>query len=385
MAHVQRRQDRPGWVARYVDPSGRERSQSFRRKIDAERFLTTVESSKLRGEWIDPRLARTTLLDFSERWVGTISDRAASTRAGYMTKLNVHVLPVFGCVQLRAVSGLAIREWVAGMQAGGVSRHTARQAKQVLGAILKLAVEEGYIARNPAAGVKIGKVARGEQQFLTDAQVAELAVWIDRRYSEWVWFMAYSGLRWGEGAALRRGRVTGNRVRVVESLSEVGGAHFRPTKTYDTRTVVLPKFVGELLAGYLASAGEPGSEDLVFTSPEGGPLNSRNFRRRVWSPALEAAGLPASLRMHDLRHTCASLMISEGANPKQVQCHLGHSSITVTMDNYGHLFSGDVEALAERMDARIRRTGLILRRDADGTPGKNGTSQGTGRKIKSGS
>ena len=89
--------------------------------------------------------------------------------------------------------------------------------------------------------------------------------------------------------------------------------------------------------------------------------------------------------MHDLRHTCAALMISEGANPKQVQCHLGHSSITVTMDNYGHLFSGDVEALAERMDARIRRTGLILRRDADGTPGKNGPKHGAGRQIKSGS
>src|SRR5205814_1333275 len=109
MAHVQRRNDRPGWVARYVDPSGRERSQSFRRKVDAERFLTAMESSKLRGEWIDPRLARTTLLDFSERWVGTISDKAASTKAGYMTKLNVHVLPVFGGVQLRAISGLAIR------------------------------------------------------------------------------------------------------------------------------------------------------------------------------------------------------------------------------------------------------------------------------------
>jgi integrase len=343
-----------------------------------------MESSKLRGEWIDPRLSRTTLLDFSERWVGTILDKAASTRAGYMTKLNVHVLPAFGGVQLRAISGLAIREWVAGMQAGGVSRHTARQAKQVLGAILKLAAEEGYIARNPAAGVKIGKVARGEQQFLTDAEVAELAVCIDKRYAEWVWFMAYSGLRWGEAAALRRGRVRGNQVRVVQSLSEVGGAHFKPTKTFDTRTVVLPSLVGELLAGYLASAGEPSPEGLVFTSPEGGPLNSRNFRRRVWQLALEAAGLPASLRMHDLRHTCAALMISEGANPKQVQCHLGHSSITVTMDNYGHLFSGDVEALAERMDARIRRTGLILRRDADGTPGENGTNEGGGGKVKSG-
>src|SRR5713226_8099664 len=126
MPHVQRRHDRPGWVARYVDPSGRERSQSFRRKVDAERFLTAMESSKLRGEWVDPGLARTTLSDFSERWVGTISDMAASTRAGYLTKLRVYVLPEFGGMPLRGISGLAIREWIAGVQATGISRHTAR-------------------------------------------------------------------------------------------------------------------------------------------------------------------------------------------------------------------------------------------------------------------
>lgn len=372
MAHVQRRNDRPGWVARYVDPSGKERSQSFRRKVDAERFLTAMESSKLRGEWVDPALSRTTLADFSERWVGTIADLAASTKEGYVTKLRVHVLPRFGGMPLRGISGLAIREWVAGMQAAGTSRHTARQAKQVLGAIMKLAVEEGYIPKNPAAGVRLGKSAKSEQQFITDDQVAALADAIDARYAGWVWFMAYSGLRWGEAAALRRGRVTGDRIRVVQSLSEVGGAHFKPTKTYATRTVLLPQLVAETLAIHLASPGELGADELVFTAPEGGPLHSRNFRRRVWDQALDAAGISESVRMHDLRHTCAALMISEGANPKQVQSHLGHSSITVTMDNYGHLFSGDVEALAERMDARIRRSGLILRRDADGTPSTNG-------------
>jgi integrase len=120
--------------------------------------------------------------------------------------------------------------------------------------------------------------------------------------------------------------------------------------------------VGELFAGYFASVGEPGPEGLVFTPPEGGPLNSRNSGDGVWLPALDAAGLPASLRRR----------FSEGANPKQVQCHLGRSSITVTMDNYGHLFSGDVEALAERMDARIRRTGLILRGTQTGRRAKTG-------------
>jgi integrase len=354
MPHIQRRTDRPGWVARYTEPNGRERSKSFRRKVDAERFLIGVEASKLRGEWVDPGLSKTTVRAFSERWRTTIEHLPASTRAGYETKLRVQVLPVFGDVSLGAVTGLDVREWLADMQKT-LSRHTARQAKQVLGAILSLAVEEGYVARNVAAGVRLGKAPRQEQQFLTDLQVVALAEAIDPRYRTLVWFLAYSGLRWGEAAALKRIRVAKDRVRVVESLSEVGGAHFKETKTYSNRTVVLPAFVGTLLAEHMSHVVRPEPQALVFVAPGGGPLHSRNFRRRIWLPALEAAGLPKSVRIHDMRHTCAALMVSEGANPKQIQSHLGHSSITVTMDNYGHLFSGDVEALADRMDQRIRR------------------------------
>ncbi len=367
MGHIQRRSDRPGWVARYIDPAGRQRSKSFRRKVDAERFLTMTEAAKLRGDWVDPTLSRTTLEAFSERWRATIRHLPASTRAGYETKLRVHVLPTFGLLQLRAITALSIREWVAQMQSNGSSRHTARQAKQVLGAILSLAVEEGYVVRNPAAGVKIGKAARAEQGFLTGRQVTEVARLIDEPYGVWVWFMAYSGLRWGEGAALRRRRVDGQRIRVAESLSEVGGAHFKETKTYAARTVLLPPFVAELLDEHLRDHVGHQPEALVFTASEGGMLRSRNFRRRVWLPALSEAGLPEAIRMHDLRHTCAALMISEGANPKQIQRHLGHSSITVTMDNYGHLFPGDLEALAERMDARIRRELDDAGRDEGGT------------------
>ena len=83
----------------------------------------------------------------------------------------------------------------------------------------------------------------------------------------------------------------------------------------------------------------------------GKPLRHSNFRQRVWLPALKTVSLEG-LRIHDLRHTCASLMISAGAHPKAVQAQLGHSSITVTMDRYGHLFPSDQEDLANRLDAR---------------------------------
>jgi len=74
-------------------------------------------------------------------------------------------------------------------------------------------------------------------------------------------------------------------------------------------------------------------------------LRNSNFRRQVWYQAVEQAELPNGLRVHDLRHTCASLLIAAGANPKAVQVHLGHSSIAVTMDRYTHLFPSDVDVL----------------------------------------
>ena len=89
----------------------------------------------------------------------------------------------------------------------------------------------------------------------------------------------------------------------------------------------------------------------MFTAPEGGPLRHANFYKRVWRPAKQAAGVPEDLRIHDLRHTCAALLIAQGASPKAIQAHLGHSSIQVTFDRYGHLFPEDLEDLAARLDA----------------------------------
>jgi integrase len=99
-------------------------------------------------------------------------------------------------------------------------------------------------------------------------------------------------------------------------------------------------------------AGRPRDPDgFVFTAPRGGPLRHNNFYQRIFCPALARAGLPAQVRFHDLRHTCAALLIAQGAHPKAIQAHLGHSSIQVTMDRYGHLFPDALEQLADRLDA----------------------------------
>jgi integrase len=286
----------------------------------------------------------------------------------------MHVLPAFGEMPLRNITPVIVRQWVAEVQGNGSSRDMTRQAKQVLGAILNLAVEEGYIGRNPAQGVRLGKVAKAEKHFLTDEQVATLASQIQEPYGTWVWFMAYSGLRWGEMAALCRGRCDGRTVAVVQSLSEAGGLHFKPTKNYESRTVLLPAAIAELLTAHLDRHVANASDAFVFTSPGGELLRNSNFQRRIWKPALEAAGLPWAVRVHDLRHTCAALMVSEGANPKHIQRHLGHSSITVTMDTYGHLFPEDLRYIANRLDERISR---VWQGTSEGRDPAEGDSKGS--------
>ncbi|MCH7583467.1 MAG: site-specific integrase [Acidobacteria bacterium] len=339
---------------RYRDPAGQERARSFLKKVDANRFAVTVEADILRGEWTDPRLSKTTVAEWSERWYRTKSSLKPKTLVGYDSNLRVHVLSAFGDYELRHIDRMAVEEWVADLQASGLGPSAIRQARQVLNSIMKLAVEAGYLLVNPVTGVKAPRQNDREMLFLSAEEVERLAAAIQPPYATLVYLLAYGGLRWGEAVAVRRKRcqLLRSRVEVAESLTEARGRlEFGTTKTHQRRMVVIPGFLRELLAAHLAAKVSDDSEALIFTSLEGQPLRNSNFRRRVWHRAIADAGLEEGLRIHDLRHTCASLLIAQGAHPKAIQVHLGHSSISVTMDRYGHLFPSDMEALAADLDA----------------------------------
>ncbi len=141
---------------------------------------------------------------------------------------------------------------------------------------------------------------------------------------------------------------------MVEALKDVHGRlSFGPTKNHGRRTVRLPPFLCELLACYLTDRPRR-PNDLVFTAPDGGPLQHRLFYRRYFRPAVERAGLPDALRFHDLRHTCAAMLIAQGAHPRAIMERLGHSSITVTLNTYGHLFPSLDEALTDGLETTYR-------------------------------
>ena len=352
MASIAKRPD-GRWRARYRGPDGKERAKHFSRKIDAQRWLDAATSAVVTGHWTDPSQGRITVGDWSQRWAQAQSHLKPSTRVRYAGLLRVQVLPTWGPVPLSRVTHADVAAWVADLGARGLAASTVRQAHRVLALLLDLAVRDGRLPRNPAAGVGLPRAARGEPRFLSHPQVDALAGAAGENRLP-ILVLAYCGLRFGELAALRVRRVDllRRRLEVAESVTEVGGrAVFGTPKTHQRRSVPLPR---SLVAGMTAHLAGRAPDDFAFPAPRGGVLLLRNWRREVFNPAAAAAGIE-DLTPHDLRHTAASLAVAAGGNVKAVQRLLGHASAAMTLDIYAGLFDDDLDAVADRLDEAAAR------------------------------
>lgn len=351
--------------ARYRDLSGRSRSKTFDRKGDANRFLERAGADMQRGEWTDPKLRRSTISTWAETWFTTTAPLRASTRHGYRKTLDRRVLPIWGERPIGSIDRADVREWVADLTAEGLSSKRVRNIVSILALVLELAIDAGALRENPARRIRLPRSGRAEPHFLTAEEVAELADAIRADYRFFVVLAAYTGLRPSEmcGLRVRRLNLLRRRVHVNETLQPIERVLVSgPPKTYEQRAVPLPRFVAAEAEAHLvlraAQLGRPlTGDDWIFggqADPADG-LNRNSFRKWVMVPALAAAGLPLEVRTHDLRHTCASLLIQLGAHPKAIQLWLGHSDITVTMNLYGHLFPSLEEQLTEALDELGRR------------------------------
>ncbi|NNN21811.1 MAG: site-specific integrase [Acidimicrobiales bacterium] len=362
------------WEARYRDTYGRPRGKSFNTKREAQMYLQRVGADMQRGDWLDPRIARTTFAQWAEAWMATKVNLRGGTRVGYGSILETHVLPDFGTIAVGRIDKLMIKGWIAHKVATGVGPGTIRNAFGVLRQVLGGAVDGGALRINPCDGIDLPRVAREEMHFATHDQIATLANAIAHpedekgrrkgtfeRYGLLVLLDAYTGLRFGEIAALRRKRIdiVNKRIDVTESVREVSGRlEYSATKTYETRSAPLPQFLVDSLADLLTKIPED-PEAFVFTSPDGEPLRNGNFRARHFKRAVSLAGLPDGFRIHDLRHTFAAFLVAEGAHPLAVTKRLGHSSIQVTHDRYGHLFPHLEADLTAALDAAGRAARMV--------------------------
>lgn len=357
--------------AHHKDPSGKVRTLSFVRKGDAQRHLTKVEGDIARGTYIDPDLGRVTVSEAAAEWIQGREDRGRKPKTihGYRSIFGRHIEPTFGARPLTTITPGDVDDWLAAL-ASNLSQSQVRQCLSALSGIYKLAARRGWVLTNPATLAEapgFPDAPVGRRLFLTAEQVTTLADAMPEPYGVLVYVLAFGGLRFGEAAALRREsvRLDQRRLEISESVADINGhLVFGSTKNRKAREVLLPASLCMRLKGHLFHYVRDEDDALVFTSPRGKVLRNGNFRKRTWLPAVEAAGLPSDLRIHDLRHTCASLMIAQGIPPMVVSEHLGHSSVAVTLNVYSHLFDDAKEAAADLMEdvfSNVGRTQNVLK------------------------
>lgn len=344
------------YKAHYRDPSGKQRAKTFTLRGEAKYFLDNLDVDLADGRFIDPKRGLIRFGDWAEEWSATIVNLRPSTLDRDLGYLRRHILPCLEDIPLSKISPLEVRKWVAMLDAEGLAPATVQKDYQILGKIMRAAVDSGLIGVSPCRGIKLRPIEQKEMRFLTPPEVARLANVIDQRYRAFVLTSAYGGLRWGELVALKHERFDPGteEVEVVETIVELNGQLLPPgppkTKA-GRRSVKLPHSIADELSAHI-KLHKIQEGELLFQAPNGGPLR-KTFRRRFWLPAVQAAGL-APLRIHDLRHTAIALWIAVGADPKRIAVRAGHTSVAVVLDRYGHLFPEGEERLAERLDVVFR-------------------------------
>ena len=355
MANVNRRPN-GRWRARYRDSEGQQHAKDFDRKADAERWARGQQATVDSGVHIDPRAGKETVLEYAERWRAAQVHRP-TTAALVESQVRLHIGPQLGARPLASLRRSDVQAWVKG-RSQVLSPRTTRQVYRLLATILRSAAEDRLIGTSPAVRIQLPRLDPGKVKPLTVEQVERLVDLAPARYRALLVMMAGTGLRPGEAFAVTVDRVDflRKRLRVDRQLVLLQGPPvFAPPKTSSSvRTVPLPATVAAALAAHLRDHAE-GPDRLVFTSPGGHPIRRNTFNAKVWQPLVEAAGLPAGTRLHDLRHFYASLLIRHGESVKTVQDRLGHASAVETLNTYAHLWPDSEDRTRQAVDEVFAR------------------------------
>lgn len=345
------------WLARWRDHEGRQRAKTFARKADAERHL----AEQLITAPTAPTVDVGTVADLAAAWLDASPHLTETTRLTYRRNLDAYALPTLGRTDAASVTPEAVQR-LLGRLSGHLAPSTVHRVYRTLRTMFGWAVGLGYMTANPCALVKPPRVPRTEIETFTVDQVEAIADAIGPRYRTLILVAAYGGLRWSELVGLRRRDVDGDAVIVAGQLQRIGGQFVRndPKSVAGRRRVTLPASVAADLDRHLVEFTGPDPDDLVFVNQHGRPLGP-SFRSN-WYRACAQVGLgrrtiknhrPAYAdmpRFHDLRHTAVAFAIASGAHPKAIQQRLGHSSVAMTLDRYGHLMAGMDADLAASID-----------------------------------
>jgi integrase len=390
--------------------SERDYGSSTAAREAAELWLARVKQKRAQGQTaeFDPKAVakrRVTLREFAlDKWLPFAQARVkVRTYESYEGQLRVHVLPALGDYQLGSLTPEVLDEFFSDWTAAGAmfqerlalarqlegerwqrefeaawsaeralaaqdgrcpraldvpkrsvrlgtSVGTLHNALTALRAMLGCAVRWGYIPTNPAAGLSLPQGEGREMQPLTREQVDALLAELTGAARVAVLTAVSTGVRRGELFALRWSDFDRERRRLRIGRSLNRHLQFQEPKTRrSVRHIACRQTLVEALVAHRLEVRYSGDDDLIFPNAHGGPMDAANFVRREFRPALRRAAVPL-VRFHDLRHTFASLLIAQGLAPKLISEQLGHASIAITMDRYGHLFDQSYADASEAIE-----------------------------------
>jgi integrase len=370
MASIRIRQRADGTTAYNVVylHAGRQTSATFDAEKSAQDFVASVKllgaDRAMKAFGIAPvvrtpkvRASGFRVADWIANYITSRTGVAASTIYDYNAVLrnDIQTHPI-GRIPLELLTRADVVAWVQGMTTSG---KTISNKHGLLSAALNAAVRAEIIPSNPAMGIRLPRSEKAEMVFLTREEFSQLQAGFTERWQPLIEFMVLSGARFGEISALRPSdvdRVAGTvRISRARKRTYEKGSNYEVGPTKTQRSVRTINVVGTVL-DKLDYSGE-----WLFTNTRGGPLLLSGWRTNVWYKSLARAqehhGLQKAVRVHDLRHTCASWMVHAGVPLPVIQAHLGHQSISTTIGLYAHLDRTSYFSAAELIGAGLYGAG----------------------------
>jgi integrase len=363
MACVRKRRGK--WTIDYYDQFGHRHWETVgTNKKEAEDKLAEKMIEIRKGSY-NPASTKVAVKEYARTWLETytqLNNLKASTVRSYGQCLDKYIQPALGDLSLRAVRRDTVKVFVGNLGKQGLSRNSVRIIHATLRAMLNSAVEDGILGVNPA--LKIGKFTKTKaerQQQITPFTREELTTFLDAvqthfpAHHPFVLTLARTGMRLGEALAVQWGDIDFEG-RFIEVRRNLVSGRIETPKSGKSRRVDMSLQLAATLREHLHRRKEETLKkgwsevpEWAFCDANGNALDGNNFRKRVFAKALAKAGL-RRIRIHDLRHTYASLLIQNGESPAYVRDQLGHHSIQVTVDIYGHLVPGGNKRAVDRLD-----------------------------------
>ncbi|KJK58348.1 tyrosine-type recombinase/integrase [Saccharothrix sp. ST-888] len=354
------------WQVRYYDPETGERrpdEETYATKTDAEVRLSQLEADISRGVWTDPDAGKVNFGEYATTW---LKERKLeeTTRERNEGVLRLHIKPQLGERFLSEITAPRVRAWRTKLLESGVGEPTVVKAYQMLRAIMNTAVDDELIKRNPCRIPGADTYDVPERPVLTVPEVYSVAASIQLQWKALVLLTAFTTLRLGELAALRRRDVDlGARVLWVRrNQAELSSGKLvtkAPKSRAGFRPVAFPEMIVPDLEHHLEHHAAAGQEGRFFVGPRGGRLRRSNFRDD-WVAARTKAGVSEEVHFHDLRHTGNTLASQSGASTRELMTRMGHSTTKAALI-YQHMTSDRDRTIADKMGDAAREA---LEKDA---------------------